>query len=487
MCDDLFSVVGAAAMFGFSLFSRASDSRAAIGLTALVMFFTCAQAPAQDDAQTTSEPQTASQATPTAEQQSEPKGILPVPDYSGDFWQRSYLTGDWGGTRSDLADRGVQFNVTFTQYVQSIVDGGRSEDTAYGGRLQYTADLDLMRMGLLEGALVSFRAETRYGESVNGQTLMLQPVNTYALFPLTNTLDENIGITVTELNYTQFLSEKFAVLVGKLMMFDNPPNEFASGQGDTQFMNSNFIYNPVLSLRFPYSTLGTGVLWLPNENVTVTSLVFLTADSSTTTGFDDFDDGGSWLTQISFQYRLGHLPGGQYAGVLYAFDQDFTKIDGRLIFVPGQGFSIPTEDDTWAVYWSAWQYLFVEGDAPDRPLNLNDGQPDLQGVGLFVAAGFADQDTNPIEWTISGGVGGRGIIPTRDNDTFGIGYFYIGLQPNRLTSTAAIDDEVQGFEAYYNIAITPAAQLTFDIQTVDSAVNSVDTAVILGARLYLRF
>ena len=36
------------------------------------------------------------------------KGILPVPDYSGDLRSRSYLTGDWGGVRSEWADKGFQ-------------------------------------------------------------------------------------------------------------------------------------------------------------------------------------------------------------------------------------------------------------------------------------------------------------------------------------------------------------------------------------------
>ena len=29
-----------------------------------------------------------------------PAGILPIPEYGGDIWNRSYLMGDWGGTRN---------------------------------------------------------------------------------------------------------------------------------------------------------------------------------------------------------------------------------------------------------------------------------------------------------------------------------------------------------------------------------------------------
>ena len=37
------------------------------------------------------------------------QGILPVPDFSGDLWDRNYLTGDWAGTRDEWAAKGIQF------------------------------------------------------------------------------------------------------------------------------------------------------------------------------------------------------------------------------------------------------------------------------------------------------------------------------------------------------------------------------------------
>src|SRR5215470_17471476 len=73
-------------------------------------------------------------------------GLLPVPDYSADFWTREYLTGDWGGVRTSLADKGVQFGVEFNQYVQGVADGGFDRTTQYGGSVDYTLNLDLMRM-----------------------------------------------------------------------------------------------------------------------------------------------------------------------------------------------------------------------------------------------------------------------------------------------------------------------------------------------------
>jgi porin len=415
-------------------------------------------------------------------------GLLPIPNYGADILNRSHLSGNWsrGEPRTLLANKGIQVDVELTQYVQGIVDGGIDRTTRYGGHADYLVYFDLMRMGLIPGGLVTIRAESRYGSSVNLATGQILPVNMIAFTPLTDQIDEAVPIAVTDLNYTQFLSEHFAVLVGKIDTLSADLNEFASGRGKSQFMDANFLFNSVVALRLPYSTLGASVLWLPTNYITVSGGILNTTDSSTTTGCDDFDDGNSVSAEAGFRYTLGKLPGGTNVGGLYSFNQDFAQIGGQLIFQPGEGLIIPTEDDTWAIYWSAWQYLLVE-EYTDTPVDPANGVPDLQGVGVFSRFGVADQDTNPVEWSGSVGLGGRGIIPTRDLDLFGLGYFYTRFQPSRIGGLLGFDDHSQGFEAFYNLVITPAACLTGDLQVDDSALPRVDPAVTLGTRLTLLF
>ena len=425
-------------------------------------------------------------ASPTARAEDGAKGLLPVPDYGADLWSRSHLTGDWGGTRTFLASKGILVDVDFTQYVQGIADGGIERTTRYGGHLDYLVRLDLMRMGLIPGGLVTFRAETRYGQSVNGVAGPVLPVNMIGFVPLTSQLDDTVGITVTDLNYTQFLSEQFAVVVGKLDTLSADLNEFSSGRGKSQFMNANFLFNAVAALRLPYSTLGIGALWLPTENIVVNASVINTTDASESSGFDDFGDGSSVSVEAAVRFSLAEHPGGTNLGGLYSFDQDFAKVGGQLIFQPGEGLIVPKENDTWAIYWSAWQYLLVEG-VSDEPIDTANGVPDRQGVGVFARFGVADQSTNPVEWSGSLGVGGRGIIPSRDDDLFGAGYYYTSFQPARITSRLGFDNHSQGFEAFYNLAITPAACLTGDLQVQDSPLPGIDTSVILGIRLNLAF
>lgn len=128
-------------------------------------------------------------------------GLLPIPNYSADLFHRSKLSGDWGGTRTDLANRGIQFEIDWTQYVQGVVDGGVDRTTQYGGHLDYLIRFDLKRMDLAPGIL-TIRAETRYGNSVNSDVGTILPVNTTAAFPLTASLDDEVPITITNLSYS---------------------------------------------------------------------------------------------------------------------------------------------------------------------------------------------------------------------------------------------------------------------------------------------
>jgi porin len=173
-------------------------------------------------------------------------------------------------------------------------------------------------------------------------------------------------------------------------------------------------------------------------------------------------------------------------GGLYSFDQDFARLNRRLIFQPGEGLVIPKKHSTWAVYWSAWQYFFTEQPG-NLPIDLLNGEPDQQGVGMFTRFGFADKDTNPTEWAVSGGIGGRGVIPSRDNDTFGLGYYYNSVQQTRLFSALGVKDSAQGFEGFYNIALTPAWRVTVDLQIVEPVAKGVHTATIFGLRASIDF
>ena len=81
------------------------------------------------------------------------------------------------------------------------------------------------------------------------------------------------------------------------------------------------------------------------------------------------------------------------------------------------------------------------------------------------------------------GVGGQGVIPERDNDTFGIGYYHLSLSngmPDMFHSE-------QGVECYYNIEVTPWMHVTPDLQVIvnPGGTDDNDVALVGGLRVHL--
>jgi porin len=171
---------------------------------------------------------------------------------------------------------------------------------------------------------------------------------------------------------------------------------------------------------------------------------------------------------------------------IWAFDGDFTKVRGKFEYTPGVGVGIESRSSSWAAYWSGWQYLFTQGEVPSS-IDVTDGRADARGLGMFARFGIADRDTSFNEWSASAGLGGRGLIPGREEDSFGLGYFHNSLQQPRTLLVNSLDETSRGLEAYYQVAIARSVQLTFDAQWVDSPFSSLDDGVLIGARLDVRF
>ena len=411
-------------------------------------------------------------------------GILPLPDYSGDLFERPYLLGDLGGERTYWAKKGFTFDIDYNQYFQGVTDGGADTGSEYGGTIDYNINIDLDRMGLIPGGLLAIRAVSRYGSTVNGISGSLIPVNTDAGQPTTSNPDEDVALWLPVINYTQFFSERFALGFGKYDTSDSS-NEFAGGRGRSQWWNQNLSMSVSPALVIPYSTLGATALFMPDPNLTILGMVGTSTDTSNRSGFDDLDDGLFAMLSISYQYQLGGLPGGVVFMPGYGWNRDFVEINGRMRINEGQ-LEPTTNDSTWFVSTEFWQYLWTEG-AARQPVDLSNGRQDLQGVGVFSRIQCGDPDTNPLDYSISGGINAKGLIPGRDNDAMGIAYVYNRLQDGRFLEAIGIDSQSTVLEAFYNIELTPAVHLTLDVQVADSPLPDTDTATILGASMQIRF
>ena len=64
---------------------------------------------------------------------------------------------------------------------------------------------------------------------------------------------------LTDVRFTQALSENFVLYAGKINTIDNVQQPFMPGRGlDAGFMNASLVWNVILARTLNYATLGAG-------------------------------------------------------------------------------------------------------------------------------------------------------------------------------------------------------------------------------------
>ncbi len=157
------------------------------------------------------------------------------------------------------------------------------------------------------------------------------------------------------------------------------------------------------------------------------------------------------------------------------------------LLVPAQPPS--RKDSTWAMFYGFDQYLWHPGG--DR----------TRGIGIFFTFGASDGNPNPIKYSYSMGIGGKGIVPGRPGDSFGVGWArtefsseFVPFLRQQLGLGLKREDAI---EMYYNVAVTSWLNATLDLQVIDPALKKklnssgnledVNTTVVAGLRFYVRF
>jgi porin len=405
------------------------------------------------------------------------------PDYGGDFWTRSRLTGDWGGVRNDWAAKGFTVDLNFSYVYQNVVSGGFngpnfgsfSDESENGNTVNgdLLMKLDTGKAGLWPGGFFAARLEGRAGKSIVDRAGSVSPVNVNAMLPANDIDDETWGLT--EFTCTQFLSEKFGVFGGLLNTAEGDTNPIAGNfRQNTTFLNASFLASMAEMAAAPNVTLGGGLVFLPTKNITGSVTLMQSQETATHSPWVS-NSGYTLATEWTFKYQLWDKPGSFTGGVMYSARRSRADIaaDPRVILRSvflGQGF--PTTDESlWVVYGNAAQYL--QGD-------------EKHGWGPFLRLAVSNGSPNTIRWNVAGGLGGIGIFPGRPDDRWGAGIYYIDMTDTGLLSGLNVNSETGG-EVFYDVAITPALGLTLDAQVVDQALPRTSTATVLGMRLRAQF
>jgi porin len=399
----------------------------------------------------------------------------PPVNYSGDMTQRPALTGDWDGTRNELEKKGIRFDLSLTQVGQGVLDGGRATGWQYGGLGIVSINIDTQKLGLWPGGFVLLEAEGNFGRAVNVNAGGLMGVN----FAYMNPVPGQVGIAIPQVAIMQFLSHHVGILFGKLDTLTADNNAFAHGKGDKQFMNFGLNFNGTLGL-LPLSALGAGVIILPTGDPAAAIVTFSAADAAGKASTSGFDTAFKGNTMFSSEARVRTaffgLTGHQLAGYVYS-KKSYAALDQSLNFIIENG-TIERKNRTWSAYYNFDQYLWETSKGSGK------------GIGLFGRFGISDGNPNPVHHFYSIGLGANGVIPRRPNDSFGMAYFYTDISQPTFTGpleTRQLLRDGYGVEAYYDVAITPWALLTPDLQVIRSANAKLPQSTVFGVRLQMLF
>jgi porin len=413
---------------------------------------------------------------------------------------------------------GIVLDVDLLATPQDVVSGGRSTGANFWGNMDYTLNIDTQKLGLWPGGFFKFEGDTGFGSNVLRGSGVIVPVNTAALLPAPN--DRTSALT--NATFTQFLSPQFGLFAGKINGLDLGETEFY-GNYRTQFENTAFNFPLTLS-QLPLSSFGAGVIALPREDIILSALALGANGTPISDSVSDAFSNGVVVVG-SGQLTVGPFGLVGHQSVEYTWtDKDQFSLSqnpsniARLLLTdqfprlanPGPiltgilqqffpSLLIPTvpanrSDSSWSMSYGFDQYFWQPQDDPKH------------GVGVFFNFGASDGNPNPIRYAFLAGIGGRGVVPNRADDTFGIGWARTQFSSDfipflRQALNLGLNHE-DAIEMYYNAALTPWLSATADLQIVNPGLQralsssssqllpqltSIDTAVVAGIRLRVRF
>jgi len=401
-----------------------------------------------------------------------------------DFWSRSHLTGNWGGTRDELDRDGVDFSVVYINEVLGNPSGGNfGRGVIDAGLLNVGLDLDLEKLGGWKGA--SFHAN---GLWIHGDSLTRQDVGDYSVL---SSIDAYNTARLDELWLQQtFLDGKISLRAGQLAV----DTEFFSTTYGALFINATFGAFPLVANDFQKFSSPTYPLASPAMRLKLRPVDCFYAQTAVFDGDAGTQPGNNRGVRIDFHGATGVLI---FSEIGYLLNQG--RDDHGLPGTYKMGSWVHTADfPTWIS-----QADLANGTGPLRGSGVNYGiyggidqvawQSGDEQLAFFLRAGTSPAEASQVDFYLDGGINLTGFIPGRKNDVFGLALARSAFSHEFSDASVAqggpaFRDEVI-VEGTYDIALAPWWNLQPDLQYVFSAggTTSSPDALVIGLRSTVSF
>jgi porin len=380
---------------------------------------------------------------------------------------RPYLTGDWGGARPALEEKGFVLDLRYTSFYQGLVEGTGKKDFEYGGKVDALIDLDFGKMGLWEGGSVRSHIEFNHGDLAANLGGALFSTNIAMYFPVGSPNE----VVATSLNYTHQFGERGSLGVGKFNPVDvYALHPFYGGWGVDRFMSVVLTAPP--SGLIPVVFMG----FLATLNTATANWTAMIADPNDRT--DDYFPGDLFEDGVLLAVNATHATTMAGRGTTFGITGLYSTAEGVDYSTIGGG--VVNTSNKSGAYNVNVQFTH----------NLQEtGGPNPAAWGFYLKAGIADGNPNYVKRSVILGIGGHALFFGRPQDRFGAGVYYYNLSDvleDTINPAAIIGDEA-AFEIFYNFEVTPWLLVGPDIQYVKPARQRFKDAWVMGLRMQTRF
>ena len=372
-------------------------------------------------------------------------GYLPIQSEDAEP-KNQYLTGNWGGARTAMIDKGVTFELVYTGDAFTNAQGGAKSGGGFLGNLDITLDLDMEKFVGWKGGQIFL-----YGLGNHGQ----DPTEFVGDAQGTSNIETGADTFILYEAYIQqsFLEDKISILFG----LHDLNSEFYGNDPAGLFLNSSFGIGTDMAQSgeqgpsiFPVAALAARLKVQPADNIYILAAGYdaVAGDPTNSQGTHvdfNFDSGFLWITEAGYAKE-----GAAKLGVgVWGYTEEVTGIDGKPHTPLG---------------------YYVIGD-----IALGDV------FAIFARAGFSTKNVYEVE---SNYAGGFTVVPAfmgRADDLLGLAF-------TSIKSTSANDTETS-VEFTYLLQVTPWISFQPDFQYVlqPSADSTVDNAFYIGLRTSVSF
>lgn len=432
-------------------------------------------------------------ATMQAQEMSSGGSILPP------FLEASQVTCDWYGRRPALTDRGIEVFGNYSAEVWGNTMGGQKTGTVYTGLLNFGVGVDLEKAVGWEGASLSTTWSWLSGrdasEDLVGNFLTISNIagfNTLRMFDLW--FQQNL------------LEDRLSIRLGQL----SADSEFLISDYSGLLINGTFGWPALTSMNlpeggpgFPMGTLGVRLAAHPTDWFTIQTAAFqgnVFAQNVNRHGFRwrlDAETGWTFLNEAQFRWNQREeesgLPGQIKPGVWF---QTGASADGLAASTASgnAGFYVVLDQ---MLYREQASHL-ISGFSKEEKSCAGKaaaaaGDKSDQGLGWFGRMGFTPADRNVIGFYFDTGLSYKGLIPTRDDDSLGLGFGFAQMTEGardalRQEGSSAAGAEMV-LECTYQAQVTPCLIVQPDIQCIIQPGGSgeLGTALVIGARATITF